>query len=980
MSEESGARAEPEGTQTRNGMVLDDPAMVVEVSAGYFDVFAVGTGAAGAAGSLHHLLRASANQPVVCGILPPPGIDRFLAVPGPGVQLQTSSMEGWLSYVQDGALDETLELIYETLWDWSAGWPADRPKNASKRMVSGETAQAAQGEWLAVDHGLVMVRPVSGALRFLGSALAQIDAGTAMIVSHHTWLTAAAPAEVEVSEFDAIADPALLLEVFRATSRAMLLERCDAVLTRERQGGADMRKKVEGVASVTAGGVLEMRRLLDPHASAPARPSDSRAPTLAAARLVCQPLGITLTDTVERSGDARARVTALANASHVRIRNVTLAGEWWLRDNGHLLAFRAEDEAPLALLIKGGRRYRAVDPASGDSVEVDAAFAAGLKPFGFSFYRPLPNRPVGVVDLMVFGLLGRGRDVATAMGIATLIALLAMLVPFAMAEVIDHVIPSAKLPVLNEIGLILLAAAIVHTLFELAKGQLLVRVTSHIEHDIQSAVWDRLLGMPIDFFQKFAVGDLTMRVNAINTISRMLSVSTLSSLISGVFGLFGFILLFKFSTILALIAMGLILIAFVMLGLFAWWTFHSLATVELSMRRMMALVLQLVQGVSKLRTTASESRAMGVWADAFSSLRKIRLLIMKLKAQQEVMLRAFQRIGLLTVLAAMAAMAAKQGGAQLTSGELIGFLGAFSAMFLALIGVCEAVIGLFLVAPMYKMAKPILEQPPETAEGRINPGEIAGAIEISQVSFSYPDGEPVLDDVSISIPAGSFTAIVGPSGSGKSTLLRLLLGFEEPSDGAILFDNQTLQELDRQALRQQFGVVLQNSPLLAGDIFSNIVGVKGGTIDDAWEASRLAGLEQDIRDMPMGMHTAIGEGSSTLSGGQRQRILIARALAGDPKVLFLDEATSALDNRSQAVVSESLLRLKATRIVIAHRLSTIAEADQIIVLDGGRVVQQGHYQELLLQDGPFAELARRQSIGTHEQGKGRRGRKSAHKA
>ena len=124
MSEESGARAEPEGTQARNGMVLDDPAMVVEVSAGYFDVFAVGTGASGAAGSLHHLLRASANQPVVCGILPPPGIDRFLAVPGPGVQLQTSSMEGWLSYAQDGALDETLELIYETLWNWSAGWPA----------------------------------------------------------------------------------------------------------------------------------------------------------------------------------------------------------------------------------------------------------------------------------------------------------------------------------------------------------------------------------------------------------------------------------------------------------------------------------------------------------------------------------------------------------------------------------------------------------------------------------------------------------------------------------------------------------------------------------------------------------------------------------------------------------------------------------------------------------------------------------------
>jgi ATP-binding cassette subfamily C protein len=326
------------------------------------------------------------------------------------------------------------------------------------------------------------------------------------------------------------------------------------------------------------------------------------------------------------------------------------------------------------------------------------------------------------------------------------------------------------------------------------------------------------------------------------------------------------------------------------------------------------------------------------------------------------MLRAYQRLGLLIILAAMASLAARQDGVQLSSGELIGFYGAFSGMFLALIGVCEAIIGLFLVVPMYSMAKPILEQPPETAEGRIDPGVIAGAIEISQVSFAYPDAEPVLDDVSISIPAGSFTAIVGPSGSGKSTLLRLLLGFEEPSSGAILFDNHALPEIDRQALRHQFGVVLQNSPLLAGDIFSNIVGVKGGTLEEAWEAARLAGLEQDIQDLPMGMHTAIGEGTSTLSGGQRQRILIARALAGGPKVLFLDEATSALDNRSQKVVAESLLRLKATRIVIAHRLSTIAEADQIIVLDGGQVVEQGRYQELIDKGGAFADLARRQNI------------------
>jgi len=977
MTDHAATAIESSLAETRNGLVMDDPELVIEVTEGYFDVFAVGSEYSGAAGSLHHVLRATANQPVISGIVPPPGVERFLAVPGYGVQLQTTTMEGWLAYIEDGALEETLELLHETIWDWSAQELVDGPKGSPKRLVSGESVQAAQGEWLACDHGLVVVQAVSGRMQFLGSKLARIEAGDVVVMSHHTWLAAEQDSTVAVSDLDAIDDATVLLNAFRTSSRLLLLKRCEAFLATEQEGGAAMRRKFEGISSVTEDGVIQMRRLLEPNASKPIPPSTSQTSVFAAAKLVCQPLGIQLVDIGEGKGDASARVAAIANASGIRIRNVTLSGEWWLKDNGPLLAFRASDEAALALLPGRGRSYQALDPVSGQSIPVDAGLAADLKPFGFSFYRSFPNRPIGVLDLMAFGLHGRGRDVLPALGVATLIALMAMLVPIAMAEVIDHVIPSAKLSVLTEIGMILFVAAIVQTLFELAKGQLLVRVTSHAEHDIQAAVWDRLLGMPIEFFRKHAVGDLTMRVNAINTISRMLSVSTLTGLISGVFGLLGFILLFKFSAILALIALALILVAFVMLGVFAWWTFHSLHTVELSMRRMMALVLQLVQGVSKLRTTASESRAMGIWADAFSSLRKIRLLIMKLKSQQEVMLRAYQRLGLLIILAAMAAMGAKQEGVHLSNGELVGFFGAFTAMFHALIGVCEAVIGLFIVSPMYTMAKPILEQPPEVAEGLIDPGEISGAIEISQVSFAYPDGEPVLDDVSISIPAGSFTAIVGPSGSGKSTLLRLLLGFEEPSSGAILFDNHALHELDRQALRRQFGVVLQNSPLLAGDIFSNIVGVKGGTIDDAWEAARLAGLEQDIQEMPMSMHTAVSEGSSTLSGGQRQRILIARALAGGPKILFLDEATSALDNRSQAVVSESLLRLKATRIVIAHRLSTIAEADQIIVLDGGQVVQQGRYDDLIEEDGPFAELARRQNVGADaDERKGRRKKKS----
>jgi len=214
--------------------------------------------------------------------------------------------------------------------------------------------------------------------------------------------------------------------------------------------------------------------------------------------------------------------------------------------------------------------------------------------------------------------------------------------------------------------------------------------------------------------------------------------------------------------------------------------------------------------------------------------------------------------------------------------------------------------------------------------------------------------------VSFSVPAGGYVALVGASGSGKSTLLRLLLGFERPLAGAIHVDSQDLADLDITAVRRQLGVVLQSGQLMAGDIFSNIVGASQLTLDDAWGAARLAGLEDDINALPMGMHTLIGEGTATLSGGQRQRILIARALVHRPRIVLFDEATSALDNRTQAIVTESLTRMKATRIVVAHRLSTIIHADRILVLKDGQIVQDGSYESLMSTPGPFAELAKRQ--------------------
>jgi ATP-binding cassette subfamily C protein len=250
---------------------------------------------------------------------------------------------------------------------------------------------------------------------------------------------------------------------------------------------------------------------------------------------------------------------------------------------------------------------------------------------------------------------------------------------------------------------------------------------------------------------------------------------------------------------------------------------------------------------------------------------------------------------------------------------------------------------------------------PEVDESKAEPGELAGEIEFSHVSFRYQeDGPLILDDVSFRAKPGEFIALVGPSGAGKSTCLRMVLGFEKPSSGSIYYDGQDVASLAVRSVRRQIGVVLQSGRPMAGSIVSNILGSSNLGIDAAWDAARLAGLEDDIKAMPMGMHTVISEGAETFSGGQKQRMLIARALVNRPRIILFDEATSALDNRTQEIVSRSLERLKSTRIVIAHRLSTIQNADRIYVMEGGRVVEEGSYSELIQLGGSFAQLAERQ--------------------
>lgn len=650
-------------------------------------------------------------------------------------------------------------------------------------------------------------------------------------------------------------------------------------------------------------------------------------------------------------------VNSIAKASKIRIRQVALKGDWWVQDNGPLLAYLEANEQPVALLPTSSNKYLLHNPAERQAIPVTRTVAEKLRPFAFTFYRSFPVRPLTAFDLLKFGLSGRTRELAMVALMASGVAILGLLTPLATGIIFDAIIPGSVRSQLLQISIVLLASAVAGTMFLVTQSVAMLRLEGKMDATLQAAVWDRLLNLPIPFFREFSAGDLGLRAMGISAIRRTLSGATISSILSGLFSIFNFALLFYYDASLAWIAMALVLLAVVITGTIGYVQVRyqrGLSNIE---GQISGMVLQFITGMTKLRVAGAESRVFAFWARDFSRQRKQSFKVRTVANW----LTVFKSTYPLLTTVALFAMISFSGEVELSTGRFVAFLAAFTQLLLAGLQLSFTMISALSVVPTYERLRPILQTEPEIDEAKTIPGELSGEIEVSHASFRYrEDGPLILKDVSIYARPGEFVALVGPSGSGKSTIFRLLLGFEKLATGAVYYDGQDLAHLDIQAVRRQLGVVLQNGRLMAGTIFTNIVGSSLLTINDAWDAAKMVALDEDVMAMPMGMHTVVTEGGGTLSGGQRQRLLIARAVVRKPRILLFDEATSALDNKTQAVVSKSLENLQATRIVIAHRLSTIMNADRIYVLQDGQVVQCGTYDELVSRAGLFAELAKRQ--------------------
>ncbi len=654
---------------------------------------------------------------------------------------------------------------------------------------------------------------------------------------------------------------------------------------------------------------------------------------------------------------------AIAKSSKLRVRKIILRGVWWKEENGDLLAFTKSENIPVALIQKNSGTYILKNSETGNETVVNHEIAENLEPIGYMFFSGFDKKMSSMAKVLNFAMNGVKKDGKRLIIAALAGSLIGLLIPIMSGKMFDDVIPTADRSMHIEVFLILIMIGLITAGLQLVQGILNLRVESKSSINLQAGVMDYILRLPVTFYKDYTAGDLTNRVLSINSIRQILSNTLITAALSGAFSFVNLILLFYYDSKLAWIGilLGAIAAAFmIFMGLLKLKHDRHISQMH---GEIQGFLFEFLSGITKIRMTGGEKRIFTLWSEKFSKIKKLGFSSGSYQNFVETFNSSYPLFTSIFFFSFIyyTVLNSDVNTSMLTVGSFMAFITAFNKFLNDSLRLSMALITSLNVVPLYERVKPILEAEPESTEQSHDPGELEGEIEMNSLSFRYHEEQPlILKNISFKIKAGEMVAFVGSSGSGKSTVMRLLLGFEQPEAGSIYFDGGAYDSMNKELVRRQIGVVLQNGSLMSGSIFQNIIGNSELTLEDAWEAARMAGMDEDIKQMPMEMHTMVSEGAGTFSGGQRQRLMIARAIAHKPRLLFMDEATSALDNRTQNIVSESLDRLQATRIVIAHRLSTIKNADRIFVMDKGEIVESGTYDELMELDGLFNKLAKRQ--------------------
>lgn len=681
-------------------------------------------------------------------------------------------------------------------------------------------------------------------------------------------------------------------------------------------------------------------------------PQDNKS----ALRQVLDALGVKNYELEDNLLTPEEQLTDILRPRGIMMRRIKLTGTWWRECVGPLLGY-GKDGRLIALTetsIGLGYQYRLQDGTlkKVGQKEMDN----DLKPTAITFTKPLPMHRLGVKDLISFAWSVVSGPNATLLCLAALVVvILGMFTPMANKLIFDTVIPTSDAAALLPITGLLLGVTLGTVMLTLTRNLYITRVQHIVDMHTQFAIMARTFLLSPTFFSKHASGELTAKLNNVSTLSAMINESIVGVGLSAVLSLIYLIQVWIYGKQLLWTAVLIIILQVLML----WLSYRRTVTVKTKYTEKAAqlsgLEYNMFAGIQKLKLTGSEDRAFTRWLDYYTDTARL-LYNPSFKG------RLYPALSALLTIGGMALIFWTTLYYRVSSSDYIAFASAFGLMTAALLQINNVIPQLAQIKPLLESVRPILEAVPELEAKSPQVADLFGGIEISGVSFRYrEDGPLVLDDLNLRIEPGEYVGIVGKSGSGKSTLMRLLLGFEQPLSGGIYYDNYDLAKVDKTSLRRNIGCCLQSGSLFTGDLLHNItITAPWASQDDVWEALRMACLEDDVRKMPMGLHTMVSGNDSGFSGGQKQRILIARALISKPKIIFFDEATSALDNLSQKQVSENLDRQKCTRVVIAHRLSTIRHCDRIIVLDKGKIAEEGTFEELMAKKGIFYAMSIRQ--------------------
>lgn len=666
---------------------------------------------------------------------------------------------------------------------------------------------------------------------------------------------------------------------------------------------------------------------------------------------------VTTRDVPEEIQDLDEQLEYLLRPHNIMRKDVTLEKGWYRDSIGALLGTRKSDGRVMALLPKGVFGYVYRDELTGKSVRITARNQDQFDAQAIAFYKVFPLTKINLPTLLRYIV----QTISTAdylmFALATLIVvLIGLLIPRLNNLLVGLVAESGSRKLLASMAAFMACVSVSSLMFGAVKSLMMARIKLRMNLSVQAATMARILALPASFFKEYSSGELSSRASQVSKLCDMLASALLSTGLTSVFSLIYIGQIFLYAPALVRPAFIIVLITV----LFSLCT--ALLQMKVSKKTMEVAAKEnglgyaLLKGIQKIRLSGAETRAFARWMQVYSE--KVRLTY-----HPPFLVKFNATIALLISLVGTIVMYEAAFVSGVSIADYYAFntaYGMVSGAFLSFASIAHTLAG---CGPTLEMVKPFFDAAPEASEDKQTVTSLDGRIELDNICFRYDENMPnVLDNLTLKIEPGQYVAIVGATGCGKSTLMRLMLGFEKPQKGAIYYDGRDLDTLDTKSLRKRIGVVMQNGKLLHGDIYSNIViAAPWLTVNDAWRAAELADIAEDIRQMPMGMYTLISENGG-ISGGQKQRLLIARAIASKPRILMLDEATSALDSIAQKRVSDALCSLQCTRIVIAHRLSTIKQCDRVVVLDHGRIIEDGTYDELLERRGFFAKLVERQRL------------------